>query len=63
MASKIKEERDRLARFFDTVGKEKNIPDEWLHLIRLAYIFGQLCMECDIIDGRKLFNGKDNDED
>ena len=55
--SQLVHDRNRLAQFFDRLGNEDNIPDETIKLVRLAFTFGELCKELEIIEGRKLFEG------
>ena len=60
--SELKRARDLLARYFDEIGRNTVLPKETLKMVRYAFIFGQLCKEVDIIEGKKLFDGLDNDE-
>ena len=60
--SDLKRDRDLLASYFDEIGRNNNLSKETLKLIRYAFIFGELCKETEIIDGRNLFVGFDNDE-
>lgn len=49
-----------LTRWFDDLGNSIVLPKEVLQMVNNAFVLGQLSKELEIIEGRKLFDGEEN---
>lgn len=53
--SQLERDRDVLARYFEEIGRDINLSENVRKMLRNAFVFGELCKELEIINGRKLF--------
>lgn len=48
-------DRNLLASYFDELGMSGKLTEPAKALLRNAFLFGMLCKEAEIVEGRKLF--------
>lgn len=57
--SQVIRDRNLLASYFDELGTSGKLTEPAKVLLRNAFLFGMLCKEAELIEGKKLFEGNE----
>lgn len=57
--SQVIRDRNLLASYFDELGNTGKLTEPAKVLLRNAFLFGMLCKEAELIEGKKIFEGNE----